>query len=173
MPTLIKCPNCSNEFPLEEAMSEEYKKDLREQMTMYKNQKDEEAQKKEAEWQQKIVSMEKNQLKQLHLEKEKFRKEVEATLRKSISSDYENKFQLLEKTSMETEAKLKDARSKELGFLKKEAEIKNREAELELNLQRMLQLEREKITEEVKKKGWSFKIIIFFCIFSSHNEIYE
>ena len=132
-------------------MSEEYKKDLREQMTMYKNQKDEEAQKKEAEWQQKIVSMEKNQLKQLHLEKEKFRKEVEATLRKSISSDYENKFQLLEKTSMETEAKLKDARSKELGFLKKEAEIKNREAELELNLQRMLQLEREKITEEVKK----------------------
>ena len=65
MPTLIKCPNCSNEFPLEEAMSEEYKKDLREQMTMYKNQKDEEAQKKEAEWQQKIVSMEKDQLKQL------------------------------------------------------------------------------------------------------------
>ncbi len=151
MATLIKCPNCFHEFPLEEAMSEEYKKDLREQMMIYKKQKDEETEKIEIEWQNKLAGMEKEQQLLLQKEKEKFRKEVEASLRKSISSDFENKLQLLEKHSTETEAKLKDARVKELEFLKKEADIKNREAELELNLQRMLQQEREKITEEVKK----------------------
>ena len=151
MPTLIKCPKCTHEFPLEEAMSEEYKKDLREQMLVYKKQKDEETEKKELEWQKRIDTIEKEQLKQLQLEKDKLRKDVETTLRKSISSDYENRFLLLEKNNLEAEAKLKEARSKELAFMKMEASIKNREAELEINLQRMLQLEREKITEEVKK----------------------
>ena len=151
MPTLIKCPKCFHEFPLEEAMSEEYKKDLREQMTIYKKQKDEETEKKELEWQKKIGEMEKKQQAILYKEKEKFREEVQTTLRKSITADFENKFQLLEKSNIETEAKLKDARSKEFEFLKKEADIKNREAELEINLQRMLQLEREKIRDEVKK----------------------
>ena len=42
MPTTIKCPNCAHEFPLEEAVSEEYKKELREQMVAYKKQKEEE-----------------------------------------------------------------------------------------------------------------------------------
>ena len=32
MPTTIKCPNCRHEFAMEEAVSEQYKKDLREQM---------------------------------------------------------------------------------------------------------------------------------------------
>ena len=151
MPTLIKCPKCFHEFPLEEAMSEEYKKDLREQMTIYKKQKDEETEKKELEWQKKFGEMEKKQQAILYKEKEKFREEVQTTLRKSITADFENKFQLLEKSNIETEAKLKDARSREFEFLKKEADIKNREAELEINLQRMLQLEREKIRDEVKK----------------------
>lgn len=48
----IKCPSCGHEFPLEEAVSEEYKKELREQMRNYKKEKDEELAKKELEWQQ-------------------------------------------------------------------------------------------------------------------------
>ena len=151
MPTLIKCPKCFHEFPLEEAMSEEYKKDLREQMLIYKKQKDEETEKKELEWQQKIAGIEKEQQIQLQKEKDKFKKEVETSLRKSISSDFENQLQVLEKNSIEAEAKLKEARAKELEFLKKEADNKTREAEQELNMQRKLQQEREKITEDVKK----------------------
>ena len=119
MPTLIKCPKCFHEFPLEEAMSEEYKKDLREQMTIYKKQKDEETEKKELEWQKKFGEMEKKQQAILYKEKEKFREEVQTTLRKSITADFENKFQLLEKNNIETEAKLKDARSREFEFFKK------------------------------------------------------
>ena len=117
----------------------------------YKKQKDDETEKKELEWQQKIAGIEKEQQIQLQKEKDKFKKEVETSLRKSISSDFENQLQVLEKNSIEAEAKLKEARAKELEFLKKEADNKTREAEQELNMQRKLQQEREKITEDVKK----------------------
>ena len=151
MATPIKCPKCSNEFPLEEAMAEEYKKDLREKMLVYKKEKDEELEKKEKEWQIKFVEKEKDQQSQLQKEKEKIRSEIETTLRKSIASDFDNKLQLLEKNNLETEEKLKLARQKEMDFLKKESDIRTREAELELTVQRKLILEREKITEEVIK----------------------
>ena len=50
----IKCPSCGHEFPLEEAVSEEYKKELREQVQVYKKQKEEELARKEQEWQQRL-----------------------------------------------------------------------------------------------------------------------
>jgi len=50
MPTDIKCPNCGHLFPMEDAVSEEYKKALRDQMQAYKKQKDSELAKKETEF---------------------------------------------------------------------------------------------------------------------------
>ena len=46
MPTTIKCPNCRHEFAMEEAVSEQYKKDLREKMIEFTRKKEEEFQKK-------------------------------------------------------------------------------------------------------------------------------
>ena len=46
MPTTIKCPNCRHEFAMEEAVSEQYKKDLRDQMIEFTRKKNEEFQKK-------------------------------------------------------------------------------------------------------------------------------
>ena len=42
MATDIKCPNCGHPFTIEDAVSEEYKKELREQMLSFKKQKEEE-----------------------------------------------------------------------------------------------------------------------------------
>ena len=36
----IKCPNCHHEFAMEEAVSEQYKKDLREQMISFTRKKE-------------------------------------------------------------------------------------------------------------------------------------
>src|SRR5213075_2367894 len=119
MPTTIKCPKCSHEFPLEEAVSEEYKKELREQMVSYKKQKDEEFSRKELEWKQ----------------------QLEENLRKNISSDFENKLRMLEHNNKDNEEKLKEARQQQLQFLKKEQELKNKEEKLELSLQKKLQSE--------------------------------
>jgi hypothetical protein len=46
MPNDIKCPNCGHSFPMEEAVAEEYKKGLREQMQKFVGDKEKEFQKK-------------------------------------------------------------------------------------------------------------------------------
>ncbi len=46
MSTTIKCPNCRHEFAMEEAVSEQYKKDLREKMMEFTRKKEEEFQEK-------------------------------------------------------------------------------------------------------------------------------
>ena len=47
MATDIKCPNCGHQFPMEEAVTEEYKKGLREQMQSFVNNKEKEFLKKQ------------------------------------------------------------------------------------------------------------------------------
>ncbi|HCN81996.1 MAG TPA: DUF2130 domain-containing protein, partial [Sphingobacteriaceae bacterium] len=46
MSTEVKCPGCGYTFPIEEVMTEEYKKELREKMNAFKKEKDEELQAK-------------------------------------------------------------------------------------------------------------------------------
>lgn len=158
MSTKIKCPNCQHEFPIEAALTDELKnaiekeKDgLRKQMQDYKKNKDEEIAllKKTAElevtraneqWQQK-----------LNAEKLVLQQQLEAQLRKSISTDFENRIGSLQKANEENEEKLKLARQKEADFLRKEQDFKTREAELEITVQKKLNTEREKIAEELQR----------------------
>ena len=151
MPTTIKCPNCAHEFPLEEAVSEEYKKELREQMITYKRQKEEEIAKKEKEWQLQLQKKETDFAQQIKTEKEKLQLQLEESIRKTISSDYENKLRMLEQNNKDNEEKLREARQQQIEFLKKEQELKNKEIELELSVQKRLQSEREKLSEDIRK----------------------
>jgi len=151
MPTTIKCPNCAHEFPLEEAVSEEYKKELREQMITYKRQKEEEIAKKEKEWQLQLQKKETDFAQQIKTEKEKLQLQLEESIRKTISSDYENKLRMLEQNNKDNEEKLREARLQQIEFLKKEQELKNKEIELELSVQKRLQSEREKLSEDIRK----------------------
>jgi hypothetical protein len=147
----IKCPHCGNEFPLEEVVSEEYKKELREQMVAYKKLKEDELAKKEMEWQQQLQKREYELGQQMQREKEKLQQQLELNLRKTISADYENKLHMLEQNNKENEEKLKSSRQKELEFLKKEQELKNKEQDLELSVQKKLVEEREKLTKDIRK----------------------
>jgi len=58
----------------------------------------------------------------------------------------------LEDTNKNNQAKLTEAREKELEFLKKMQELKTKEQELELELQRKMLEERNKLTEVIKKE---------------------
>lgn len=135
MPTEIKCPNCGHQFPMEEAVSEEYKKELRAQMQKFVQEKEKDYQKKQEEFVRREQDLRSN---------------LETNLRKSITTDFENKLRLLESANKDNEEKLKAAREKELQFLKKEQELVNREAELELSVQRRLQEERNKLSKEIR-----------------------
>lgn len=152
MSTEVKCPNCGHGFPIEEVMAEEYKKDLRKQMLDFTKKKDEEFQRKELEFLNKEKQQEDLFKQQLANEKAALQKQLEESLRKTIASDFENKLALLENEKKSSEEKLLLARQKELEFLKREGELKNKEAELELVLQRKLQEERASITDQIRKQ---------------------
>jgi hypothetical protein len=145
-------------FPMEAAVSEEYKRDLREQMMNYKKQKDYEIQRqknelalKESQLEQLLQKQQVEFIQKLEQEKLRMQQSVEATIRKSIQDDFETKLRLLEENSQDQEIKLRHARQKELEFLKREKELIDKEAELELSLQRTLQEERAKLSEEIRK----------------------
>jgi hypothetical protein len=151
MPTDIKCPSCGHQFPMEEAVSEEYKKDLREQMLAYKKQKDSELAKREEEFAALSTKKETEFSQKLQQEKSQLQQTLETSLRKTIVADFENKVQLLEQNAKDNEEKLKASRQKELEFLQKEQALKNKEAELEISVQKKLQEERGKLSEELRK----------------------
>ena len=143
----IKCPSCGHEFPLEDALNDELKEaiekekqELRQQMATYKKQKEEELNRKESEWQQKSQT-----------EKALLQKQIEESVRKNVSADFENQVRLLQQSNRESEEKLKASRQKEFEFLQKERDLKTKEAELELTVQKKLQTEREKLSDELRK----------------------
>ncbi|MBN8787153.1 MAG: DUF2130 domain-containing protein [Terrimonas sp.] len=158
MATQIKCPNCSHVFQMEDAVSEEYKKELREKMNEYIKKKEEENVKKQEEFfkkeqalLQQIQQKETEYSNRLSQEKIKLQQSLEENLRKSISADFENQLRLLQQSNKDNEIKLQEARNMQLEYLRKEQELKNKEQELEIQIQKQLLAEREKITDEVRR----------------------
>jgi len=150
MPTSIKCPRCGHQFPMEEAVSEEYKKELREQMIDFTKKKEDEYQLKLGEVSRQLQVQQEQFDRKLADEKKILQQSLEENLRKAIGSDFENQIQLLEQSNKVSEEKLKTARQKELEFLQKEQALINKEAELELSVQRKLQQERTRLSEEIR-----------------------
>ncbi|MBC6492406.1 DUF2130 domain-containing protein [Flavihumibacter stibioxidans] len=158
MATNIKCPNCGHEFPLEEALNDELKEaiekekqELREKMIEYRNQKEEELRRKDEAFEVFKRQQESAYRQQLDQELKKQNQQLEEHLRKSMYADFENQLKVLQDANRENEEKLRNARQKELDFMRKEQELKNKEAELEIELQRKLQEERGKLSEDLRK----------------------
>ena len=70
MSTIIKCPNCGNEFEPTESLRDEVKKELRDEMKEWQRKKQEEFNA------------------QIGEEKKRIQQETEQAMRKSISSEY-------------------------------------------------------------------------------------
>lgn len=151
MATDIKCPSCGHKFAIEDAVSEDIKKELREKMQHFLKQKEEDFAKREKELIQQAQNKEAEFAKKLQEETVRLQQSMEVTLRKTIASDFETKLHLLQQTNKDQENKLVEARQKEIEFLQKEQALKNKEAELELSVQRKLQEERTKLSEELRK----------------------
>ncbi|KAA5536687.1 DUF2130 domain-containing protein [Taibaiella lutea] len=164
MATMIKCPNCGNEFPLDDALRlelnenlEKEKQDLRKKMEDYKKQRDvdvekknEEIRKKEEEHKRLADQQEQAFQQRMEQQLKLQQQEQETLLRRKLTADFENQITLLKQSDAEQKEKLQEARKKELEFLQKVEALKSKEAELELNLQRQLIAESEKIKEQIK-----------------------
>jgi hypothetical protein len=133
MASEIKCPNCGYEFDPGDSFKKEVQDQLRNQMEDWKKKKEKEFNDKELQIKQQI------------------QEELQSSLKKTITADFENRIKLLQQNAKESEEKLKASRLKELEFLQKEQELKTKEDELQLTIQKQLILEREKLKEQLQK----------------------
>lgn len=137
----IKCPNCQHEFEATDAFRDEVQRELNTKAKEWQAKKEEEYKKKEDLFQQQLAEA---------LSKQKLN--IEENIKKAVADDYENKLKLLSEANQQNEEKLKEARQKELEFLKKEQELKNKEAELDIQLQKKLNDERNNLLNVIQKQ---------------------
>lgn len=152
MTGLIKCPNCNHQFEPTDAFREEVQRELNTKAREWQQKKEEEYRQKENTYQQQLQAKDVELAKRLADEKEKLQNELQESIRKTVSADYENQLKLLEQSARDNEERLKEARRKELEFLQKEQSLMQKEQEMELQLQRQLMAEREKLKEQLLKE---------------------
>lgn len=152
MATQIKCPSCAHAFAIEDAVSEEYKKELREKMMEFNKKKEAEYAEKERQLREEAARKEEVFQQQLQLQRKQIQEELAISIKKNIAADYEHKLKLMEEQQLSNEQKLKEARDKELQFLRKEQELKQKEQDMEIALQKQLQEQRIRLEEEIRKQ---------------------
>lgn len=134
MMTEIRCPNCQQTFAPGDAIREEVEREIRGKALEWQKQKSQEYQAK------------------LEAEKAQLRDQLEGSLREQLSNDYEIKLQSLAEANRLGEERLKEAREQQLEFLRKEQALKDKEASLEIDLQKKLLEEREQLAAEIRKQ---------------------
>ncbi len=170
MPTNITCPNCGNQFDVENVLASDLEKKMQKEYQLKLSAEysriDIEKQKIEAD-RLLLAETKKREneifLEKLDKEKQKLKEEtareneiakttLQQELRKSISSDFENQLQIQKNTAAEFEEKLKAARLREAEFMKKEQELRSKAIDAEMEMQRKLQQEREAIANEIRRQ---------------------
>ncbi|MCC6186202.1 MAG: DUF2130 domain-containing protein [Chitinophagaceae bacterium] len=152
MATTITCPNCNTQFEPTDALRDQLQKDLRKQMEDWKLQRA-----KEYEDKEQAFAKQKEQQDQLFAQKLAQQKmELSATIAKEqeakISEQFAHQIKHLNQVNIDNESRLKEARDKELAFLKKMQELKSKEEELDITMQKQLLEERGKLTAIVRKE---------------------
>ncbi len=149
--TMLTCPSCGHEFEPNNVIREQIENELRSKMKDWQLKKEEDFRKKESEFQKQLTAKDDELNKRLADEKQKLQADLEQSLRKSLSADYENQMKMLQQSVADNEEKLKEARRKEFEYMQKEQQLKRKEEELELNIQKKLIEERELLAIEIRK----------------------
>ncbi|WP_246197839.1 DUF2130 domain-containing protein [Chitinophaga agrisoli] len=90
--------------------------------------------------------------KRLLSEKEKMHESLSENIRKHLSADFENQLRMLQQTNQEQEERLREARRQELEFLRREQELRNKEEEMEISMQKKVLEARNQLTEVIRKE---------------------
>jgi hypothetical protein len=151
MSTLVICPNCNTQFEptaaIAQSVREELSKEFNQKWKEKQAERDEQFRQKEAA----LLKQQADLARTLDEEKKRMEAELRKDLQQKVGADYEAKLRMLEDANKDNQAKLDAARQKEMEFLKRMQELKDKEKELELETQRRLLEERARIEESVKK----------------------
>ncbi len=155
----IKCPNCGNTFDVENVLASEIESKLQQEYQRKLNDSLSEIENDKKQFEANLQLFEEKKKKENELFSERVQKEsqrltieLQEKLKKSIAADFENQVQLLQQSNSIAEDKLKESRKKELEFLQMQKAFAEKEAELELQIQKKIQEERLSITETIRKQ---------------------
>lgn len=163
MTTTITCPNCNHQFEptaaMEQSIREKFRMEFNQKWVEQKKKQDEEIRLREEtlrRQQEQLESAARHQEEELKKLVEAERRRLETELSKELSSrmesDYESRFKALTEANEEKEERLKTAREKELTFLRKEREMEQLKADLEVQAERKVLEERQKMAEVLRKE---------------------
>ncbi len=151
----VKCPSCSTEFQLGDAISSEIEAKIKARyMERFKKDQRELADKeKQFEFQLEQLKKQKEEQDNIIAEKVKLQKAVlEQEAMKKAASEIQLQMDMLSKELTEKEKKLKDSQAKELELLLKEKALIEKEEEFEITLQKKLQVQRESLADQIRKQ---------------------
>jgi hypothetical protein len=137
----VKCPNCKTEFSPDEAISHEFADSIRKEF--------EEKRKVEQEQEREKVRKWKERFEKSREEKEK---QLEEKLKEKISKESSEEMKFLKEELDKQKEEAQKAKENELLLRKKANELEEKEKNLELELQRKLDAEKEKIREQTSEQ---------------------
>jgi hypothetical protein len=126
MSTTIKCPNCANEFELNESLKTEVEKELREKMKAWQKQKEDDFAKRE--------------------------KEVAETAAQKVQQELNQKLTQTLAQMQEKEAALALLKRNEIDLLKQKEVLEAKQKDAELEIEKRLLLERKNIETEIQER---------------------
>jgi hypothetical protein len=154
---MINCPNCLHKFEPGDAFMKDFETQARQKMAAEWQKLKSDVEKDRFLLQQQRELLEKQQQQQeaeiqqrLMAERQKMQQQLQDSIRKSVASDFENQLNLLQQAYKDNQEKLKLARQKELDFLQKEQKLSQKEEELEIELQKRVNDERERLSKEIR-----------------------
>lgn len=159
MSTIITCPNCTYQFEpsaaMEQAIGDKYKAEFNQKWLTLKKKQDEEIRLREealVKQREQVENARRQQEEEVHKKLQDAlqarEQQLQAELSEKITANYETKLRFLEDQKNSQEQQLKDARDREMELLKKEAEMKQKAGEMELEKQRWMRTESERIKQE-------------------------
>lgn len=166
MGTSITCPNCRHQFVIEDAFAADIEKEMRGKMeSEWRKRLDSlQAEKSSLQSEKSKMMQERHQIEVLKqqqeeevnrrvlAEKKQLQDTMEQELRKSITADLSSQLSALKEANLEQEEKLREARKQELEFLRKEQDLKTKEQELEIDLQKRLLESRSELADQIRKE---------------------
>lgn len=154
---MISCPNCTHKFEPGGAFMKDFEIQARQKMAAEWHKLKAEVNNDKLLLQQQKELLDKQQRQQeteiqqrLSNERLKMQEDLQQSIRKSVTSDFENQMKMLQQSVSDNDEKLKQARQKELEFLQKEQKLKAKEAQLDLEFQRKLLQQREQVSEQIR-----------------------
>lgn len=152
MSTTITCPKCNAQFEPTDALRDQVQKELRLQMQKWQEQKNVEFEQRELLLKQQQQQKEVEFKAKLEQQKNELALQISKEQERKFAEQFETQIKHLNQTNQENEVKLKEARSKELDYLKRMQEIETKEQEMAITLQKQLLQERSKMSELLRKE---------------------